>query len=196
MSVAAFIAAHSGAGAAALALLQHRRVSAKGYRLETAHANAAADDAVWAAVEKRISFGVVRDSTTLASYLQPGVERFRVFRGTEQCGWFSMICASMRDHNYFGNLKVATLIDIMVIDAAEAAVIATLALQYARSVDCDLVVSNQLHAETQTALRSVGFIRYTSNYLIASSKPLTAAMNDATSLVSRQDGDGLVNLRG
>jgi hypothetical protein len=196
MRVAAFIAAHSGAGAAALAVLQRRRVSAKGYRLETAHADAAADDAVWAGVEKRISFGVVRDSVTLPSYIVPGVERFRVFRGTVLCGWFSMICASMRDHNYFGNLKVATLIDIMVIDAADAAVVATLAVQYARSVGCDIVVSNQLHEETHAALRNVGFIPYASNYLIASSKPLTAAMSDATSLVSRQDGDGLVNLRG
>jgi hypothetical protein len=196
MRVAAVIAAYSGGGAAAMALLQHRRVSVKGYRLETAHEDAAADDAVWAGVEKRISFGVVRDSTTMASYLWPGVERFRVFRGTVLCGWFSMMCASMRDHNYFGNLKVATLIDIMVIDAADAAAVATLAVQYARTKDCDLVVSNQLHEETQNALRSVGFIPYASNYLIASSKPLTAAMNDATSLVSRQDGDGLVNLRG
>lgn len=196
MRVASLIAAYSGTGAVALALLQRGRVPVKGFRLEKANADAPADDAVWAGVEKRISFGIVRDSTTMASYLGPGAERFRVFRGEALCGWFSMMCASMRDHNYFGNLKVATLIDVMVIDVADAAFVAALAVQYARSVDCDLVVSNQLHEETRTALRRVGFISYASNYLIATSKPLTGAMNDATSLVSRQDGDGLVNLRG
>jgi len=196
---AARAGAHSGAGALALLVAQRGRGSAAGYRAEpleaSSVADAANDDAVWAAVESRLSFGVVRDSSTLAGYLWPQVVRTRVYCGERYCGWFSMLVSSMRDNAYFGNLTVSTLVDLVAADAADLGPMAVLARRGARAAGCDIVVTNQLQREAQDAVRAAGFLSYRSNYLLATSKALSAAMRDETSLVSRQDGDGLVNMR-
>ena len=196
LRTAALAGAYTGAGAVALHFVQRARVSAAGYRTAPAEGADATDDRVWAEVEKRISFGIVRDSSTLPDYLAQDVKRYRVYHGDEFCGWISMLISSMKDHSYFGNLKVATLIDAMAMNPAETGVFSVLAVDCARAAGCDLVVSNQLRTEAQNALRAGGFLSYGSNYLVASSKALSGIMDDATSLVSRQDGDGLVNLHG
>ncbi|MDB4916794.1 MAG: hypothetical protein JWM95_4438 [Gemmatimonadetes bacterium] len=194
--IVARVGAFSGAGHVALKFVQRQHASAKGYRVERANAATPADDHLWAEVEQRLSFGVVRDSSTLAQYLAPRVERHRIYRDDEPCGWFSMLIAPMRNHSYFGNMTVATLIDMVANRASHLGALAVLAVDRAKSAGCDLVVSNQLQAEAQEALRAAGFLAYGSNFLMASSKVLSAAMNDDSSFVTRQDGDGLINLQG
>ncbi len=200
LRAAALVGAYTGGGALALSVVQRPRVSTRGYRVEPVSGSDAnsqqRDDAIWSAVEGRLSFGVVRNSETLDQYLWPQVQRHRVFVGDSHRGWFTIMVSSMRNHSYFGNLRVATIVDLVAEQASDLAPLARLAVAQARTAGCDLVVSNQLHAESQAALRRAGFIAFSSNYLFASSKLLSAAIVDATSMVSRQDGDGLVNLRG
>ena len=203
LNIAALVGAATGTGALALWIVQRFRTSANGYRAERVVASDRAnellqhaDDTLWSTIEQRISFGVVRDSSTLAAYLWPQVERYRVYRGSECCGWFTLLLSSMRDHAYFGNLRVATVVDVIAPRATDLGAIAVLAVECAQAANCDLVVSNQLHEEARDGLRSAGFLSFSSNYLFATSKALSAAIRDATSIVSRQDGDGLVNLRG
>jgi hypothetical protein len=199
LRLAAMLAGLTGIGAMVLAIVQRPRVSAAGLRskqvTDKSEDGAREDDATWAAVEPRLSFSVVRDSTTLPQYLWRQVERHRVYRSDACAGWFSLMLSSMRGHSYFGNLKVATLIDVIARDRADTAAIVVLAVHRAREEGCDLVVSNQLHRELQEALARAGFVRYSSNFLLATSSALSAAMRDESSLISRQDGDGLVNLR-
>ncbi|MEO7999957.1 MAG: hypothetical protein ABI852_21070, partial [Gemmatimonadaceae bacterium] len=191
------IGAYTGMAGLALKFVQRARgASTDGYRSALAIAPGAIDDAIWEDVEQRVSFGVVRNSETLPQYLAPEIERHHVYHGANICGWFSLVIAQNRNHSYFGNLRVATLVDIVASKADDSAVVARLAIVAARAAGCDIVVSNQMSDETQNALRTSGFISYRSNYLFASSKALSEAMSDATGFVSRQDGDGLVNLRG
>lgn len=197
LRTAGLIGAYTGLAGLALKFVQRTRgVSISGYRSTPAAPPGAIDDAIWEDVQQRISFGVVRDSETLPGYLAPEIQRYHVYRGANICGWFSLVIAQNKNHSYFGNLKVATLVDIVAANADDSAVVARLAVVAARTAGSDIVVSNQLSNESQHALRAAGFIPYRSNYLFASSKALSEAMQDATGFVSRQDGDGLVNLRG
>lgn len=194
LRIASMLAAYTGGGAAALAVVQRKRPNAKGFSTSEIKADVH-DDEAWTAVEERISFGIVRNSETLGRYLIPEMRRFAVHRNNEYCGWFSIIVARMRNHSYFGNLTVGTLCDIVSVDADNAAAFVELAVREARAAGCDMIVSNQLSDETQHAMKDAGFLSYTSNYLFASSKALSAVVNDSTAFVTRQDGDGLVNLR-
>ncbi len=224
LKFAAMVGAYTGTGALALSVVQRPRNSTSGYRSEKVSSPGSPDhgadqstdqgtnrgaardaehgtglrmdDALWSAVEQRLSFGVVRDSSTLPEYLSARIERHRVYRGNECTGWFSMMISSMENHSYFGNLRVATLVDMVVRDPVDMGPTAMLAVECARAAACDLVVTNQLQLQAQEALRGAGFLRFSSNYFLASSKRLSAVMDDATSFVTRQDGDGLVNLRG
>ena len=193
---AGLIGAYTGLAGIALKFVQRPRVSNDGYSATRALELTAIDDALWQDVQERVSFGVVRNSATLPTYLAKDTERHYVSQKESIRGWFSMVVAQNRSHSYFGNLKVATLVDIVAATMGESAIVARLAVDTARGAGCDIVVSNQMSAEAQQGLRAAGFIPYRSNYLFASSKALTLAMNDATGFVSRQDGDGLVNLRG
>ncbi|HEX4931554.1 MAG TPA: hypothetical protein VFV33_00145 [Gemmatimonadaceae bacterium] len=199
LRLAATAAAYTGSGALALAVLQRTRATTDALRVEAVtevtDAGRLADDATWRAIEPRLSFGVVRDGETLPDYLWAQTSRHRAYRGRQCVGWFSLMISAMRGHSYFGDLKVATLVDVAAADARDTASLALCALEQARAAGCDLVVSNQLHREGQAALRRAGFLTFRSNYLLATSKALSAVMQDETSLVSRQDGDGLVNLR-
>lgn len=194
MRVAAFAAAYSGLGSLAVAAAHWRSATLSSLSAEEVQGVDESDDRVWTAAEQQVSFGVVRDQSTLPSYLSPRIRRFRVRRKLEVCGWFSLLISPMREHNYFGNLKVATLADSISTDLSLLPAFAALAVSEARSAGCDLIISNQMSQHSQHSLRAAGFRGFASNYLMASSKMLSAAMTDATSLVSRQDGDGLVNL--
>lgn len=194
LRIASVLAAYTGAGAVALGVVQRKHPNVKGFSTSEIKSDSN-DDAAWASVEKRISFGIVRDSQTLGRYLIPEMRRFAVHRDAAYRGWFSIIVARMRNHSYFGNLTVGTLCDIVSVDSENTAAFVELAVREARAAGCDMVVSNQLSTEAQNAMRDAGFVSYTSNYLFASSKALSAVVSDATAFVTRQDGDGLVNLR-
>jgi hypothetical protein len=194
MRIAGYIGAFTGTAALALRFLQRQHASAAGYRTERAPGNPADDDKTWSGIESRISFGVVRDSGTLPKYLARQVERCLVYRGQEFRGWFSLLISPMRNHSYFGDLKVATLIDLAAAHSSDLAPFAILAANQAKAARCDLIVSNQMQTEALEALRAAGFLSHGSNYLMASSIALSAIMVDESSFVTRQDGDGLVNL--
>lgn len=199
LRMAAAVGAFSGLAAAALAVMQRSRASVSGLRAQVVkrpdQQGGEEDDATWRAVASRLSFGVARDQETLPRYVWPQVTRYRVYRDQECVGWFSLLVVAMRGNNYFGNLRVATLVDVLARDPGDTAPLAALAARQAREEKCDLIVSNQLHTEGQAALRRAGFLTSRSNYLLATSKALSEEMRDDTSLVSRQDGDGLTNLR-
>jgi hypothetical protein len=195
LRAAALFAAYTGTGTLALGVLQRSRVAVGALRVEEI-TSATNDDATWAALQRRISFGVVRNSATIPRYLSREIKRFAVSDARGHAGWFSLMIAPMRNHSYFGNLTVATIVDVVSSRAEDTAPMVALATEEARAAGCDLVVSNQLAVEMRLGFRAAGFLSYTSNYLLATSKALSAAMDDDSAFVTRQDGDGLVNLRG
>ena len=199
---AAVAASISGAGWMGVRWLQRRRT--KTARLETEPLNRWPDwvDAVWERYRAGCSFAMVRDSRTLPLLYDPASGQLRAFalrRGGQPVGWFSLLDAPMSGHRYFGNLRVATLLDC-VAPPEEAGAAAAAAWEEARRMGADLVITNQTLDAAVAACRSQGFLERGSNYFIATSKALTeecdAAGGDAAMCVTRRDGDGIVNLQG
>jgi hypothetical protein len=194
MRVASMMAAMSGTGWLALKLLQRASPAPSGLRAERISSTSAADDEAWARFRERCSFAVLRDAATLPLYCRKDILRFQLLRDQNTKGWFSLLPAQMRGHRYFGDLKIVTLMDVLCMDPADTPAAVALAVQFASSIGCDLIVSNHMHHEIRSSLRTAGFLQYRSNYLFGTSKALSDKIRDDTALVSRQDGDGLVNL--
>jgi len=191
---ASIAAAVSGTGWLALQILQRTSAAVPGFRAERISSTGSADDETWARFRERCSFGVLRDASCLPLYCRKDVLRFQIQHDETTKGWVSLLPAQMHGHHYFGDLKVATLMDVLCVDPADVPAAIALAVQFALSIGCDLIVSNQMHHEIQSSLRTAGFLHYRSNYLFGTSKALTEQIRDEAALVSRQDGDGLVNL--
>jgi hypothetical protein len=150
-------------------------------------------DSVWNAFRERCSFAIVRDSSTLPLLNRDGVRGFCARDGDTLVGWFSLAVAQMRENQYFGNLRLAVVADVLPLPGYEAALLASAADQALR-LGCDLVCTNLLPSSLQDAARRSGWLGGPSNFLLATSKPMTAAMDDRTAYVSRRDGDGLANI--
>ncbi|HET9831041.1 MAG TPA: hypothetical protein VFP91_05015, partial [Vicinamibacterales bacterium] len=113
----------------------------------------------------------------------------------EIVGWTVALNTQMREHNHFGNLRVATVLDAMALPGAAVAVASQ--VRRALAADgADLVVTNQTHEQWLDAFRRSGFLSGPSNYLFAMSKVLSQSVGDAVSRVhvTRGDGDGRIHL--
>jgi len=55
-------------------------------------------------------------------------------------------------------------------------------------------VDRRFPSSLQDAARRSGWLAGRSNFLLATSKPMTAAIDDRTAYVSRRDGDGLATI--
>ena len=140
-----------------------------------------------------------RDLSTLRALYPPSAndDRFvRVRVGSK--GWAVVLDTPMRDHKYFGDLRVGTIADCFAApeDAVDVVRAAAAFLQ-ARGVD--LIVSNQLHTAWVGAFRSSGFRSGPSNFVFAASRKLAALLDPFEQSVpkihmTRGDGDGPVHL--
>jgi hypothetical protein len=199
--LAARAAAMSGAGALAVAALQFRSLmpgrGTRGLQLERVQRWGAWADALWHRTRDASSFAVVRDRATLESLYPLEDPRYLAFaarRGRDVVGWAVALDTQMRDHNHFGNLRVATILDARALAADQLPLAARLRDVFAQ--DADLIVTNQSHASWVDAFRGVGFLTGPSNYLLAMSKPLSQAIGDASARIhiTRGDGDGRIHL--
>jgi hypothetical protein len=99
----------------------------------------------------------------------------------------------MSGNPYFGNLRVATLTDC--VGSAEAVRSGCmLAIQQAKRLGADLLITNQAYARVQEACLGAGWRPGRSNFLLATSKGLSKDLDPELVYVTRRDGDGLVNL--
>jgi hypothetical protein len=198
--IAGTVAASTGiASIGALALhrpaAQARGVAAA-YRAEetTSWGEWAAE--AWSALVPNIRFGVRRDPETLSFYYPFSDDRLKVWklqRGTKVEGWFAMAISNMNGNAYFGNLRVATLTDCVGMPETIRSG-CVLAIDQARRLGADLLITNQAYAVAQEACQDAGFRRGPSNFLLATSKALTKELDQELVYVTRRDGDGLANL--
>jgi hypothetical protein len=191
--VAASALRFSGLGWLGARWLQRFRGSRQRLAIDELQSWATDPDPVWSAFRKRCSFAVVRDSSTLPLLNVDGVRGFRARDGDALIGWFSLAVAQMRENQYFGNLRVAVVADVLPLPGYEAALLRSASDQASR-MGCDLVCTNLLHSSLQDAARRSGWLAGPSNFLFATTKPMTAAMDDRTAYVSRRDGDGLATI--
>jgi hypothetical protein len=192
----------TGAGAIGVAALQHRAwtsyAAARGVRFERMDRWDDWADGLWERVRGLSIFSVVRDRATLECLYPLDDPKYLAYVATqagEIVGWTVALNTQMRDHNHFGNLRVATVLDAVALPGAAVAVASQ--VRRALAADgADLVVTNQTHEQWLDAFRRAGFLSGPSNYLFAMSKMLSQSVGDAVSRVhvTRGDGDGRIYL--
>ncbi len=202
--VAADVLAFSGLGALALHGIQRVRTRS---RFDPRYARSDIrnfsdwTDRVWQASASRYSFSAVRTADYLR-FIYPDGDPFyygvRLNDGAEPAGWMQMLDCRPRDRSYFGEMRVAALVDGVGPPAAVPSLV-DCAVEAARKRHADLLISNQMHRDWTSALKAAGFWRGPSNYLLALSKELRKLMEPLSENIplihfNRGDGDGRVNL--
>lgn len=157
-------------------------------------------DVVWDDAKTNLGFALVRDASSLAQ-LYPVDGRtlnYRLHEGDDVVGWISLLDTQMKNHAYFGDLKVGTLLDGLTLQGYEGP-----ATQIAQRIltdrGVDLVVTNQIHRNWVTSMHESGFKQRSSNYLLGLSPDLKGVSADqcrgSPSIhVTRGDGDGRMHL--
>ena len=157
-------------------------------------------DELWEKYRETTSLAAIRDCRHLRLF-HPPVDRFEIYLCRPEgrwIGWSAVQITPMRQNRYFGNLRVATILDSVCLPGSENAVIrSTLAMLHARGAE--LVVANQTHQGWLKAMRQAGFLNGPSNFLCALSPRLRDALEpfDTEYLrvhISRADGDGRIHL--
>ena len=194
--------AMTGAGAIGVAARQHRAWTSSfgtsDIRLERIERWDEWTDVVWRQTRESASFSVVRDRATLECLYpldDPKYLAYLVRRRGEVAGWVVALDTQMHEHSHFGNLRVATVLDALALPD----VAVPLASQLRRLLagrGADLIVTNQSHEAWIDAFRRTGFLEGPSNYLLATSPHLSAAIGDRSPRihVTRGDGDGRIHL--
>jgi hypothetical protein len=202
--VAADVLAFSGLGGLAFKAMQGARTRNcfdSRYRQHPVREFADWADRIWRDNAPEYSLSAVRTAHYLR-FLYPQAEScyygVRLTEGDAPVGWVQMLDCQPRDRSYFGDMRVAALVD----GAGPRAAIPSLihsAVQAAKERHADMVISNQMHRDWTTALKAAGFWQGPSNYLLALSKGLRKLVEPLEEAIprihfNRGDGDGRVNL--
>ncbi len=198
------LAAASGLGAAAVQAFQwlrtKRRRPADAGCTVVSDFGAWADD-VWEKTRPVYSFTAIRDRTAQNILFGDGNPHnllLRCTRSGADIGWAVVRSTQMRGDQYFGDMRLGSIVDCLAVPGEEFAVTA-LAIKHLRALASDLVVTNQMHSAWNLALREAGFLSTKSNFLLATSPQLTDALGgsdfSAAGLhFNRADGDGPIHL--
>lgn len=159
-----------------------------------------ADD-VWYRAKHLYSMIAVRDSTILNTLYPRTSKRFariRVLRRGEVIGWAVVLNTKMDSHNYFGQMRVGSIIDCLAVEGEEVSVVA-MATQLLEQWEADIIITNQLHDSWCNAFSSSGYLRGPSNFIFAVSPQLAESLhpfeaNHSKIHMTRGDGDGPINL--
>ncbi len=201
-SAPARAAAWTGAGALGRAWL-HRRSMRRpsGSRIIAESSWGDWADEVWRAFAGEVRFAVLRDAAVLGELYPPGDSRLRIYRvqaGAKVAGWAAALLTPMRGHAQFGDLCVATILDCAATPGGFSTV-AALADEALAGEGADVVITNQSLARWRQAFRVAGFRAAPSNYQLACSPPLAAALGrspvaEGLVHITRGDGDGRIHL--
>src|SRR5271169_4622904 len=190
----------TGLGAVGLTVMQRRRNTENGSIRQVSDWGDWADE-IWQRCRDNCSFAVQRDRSTLERLYPASDLRTKILlieRGTKIVGWSVCYNAVLANHRHFGNLRLCSILDCMAdLDAMASAAILT--DREMASQAADVVVVNHSHAAWVQAFRLAGFLAGPSNYLLATSKRLTALVRSEQKgkermHVTRGDGDGRIHL--
>jgi hypothetical protein len=204
--ILARLAAASGLGAAAGAAWRwaHRRTVPPGYSFEaiTSWPDELDGelDAVWNECRGSFDFALVRGARAINDLhpaSQTRLHRWLLRERGRLVGWSVGLCTAMQGNPHFGDLRVATILDALA-PAKHLDALLLHTYHNLRRLGADLVVVNCTHTLWRERVRRLGFIDFPSNFLLAISKPLAAALQAEPALgrvyVTRADGDGRIHL--
>jgi hypothetical protein len=200
----AAIAAQTGAGKAALSLMQYRAsisaISLGDLSIEPVQQWGVWVDDLWAACRSDCSFAVSRDLRTVRELyrLDDHDRGYLLRRKGHPVGWMSARITRLCGHKQFGDLCVATLVDGVALPGAQRGSVTLVSRALTRE-GADLLVTNQSHMRWVEAFRAAGYLRGPSNYVLALSKQLAADIASqpggaAKMHFTRGDSDGLCHL--
>ena len=159
-----------------------------------------ADD-VWNAAKPEYSMIAARDASILNMLYPPSEARWvrlKVSASGRVVGWAVVLNVPMQGHNYFGDMRVGSVIDALALPGSERDV-ASAAVQYLRNADADIVVANLSHSRWRAAAEAAGMYQGPSNYILAVSKNVASMLDPFDEKkhqvhVTRGDGVGAHNL--
>jgi hypothetical protein len=199
-SAAARVAGVTGLGSFALAIKQRPRVRAA---LSVRQINGWGDwaDEIWQHFRGVCSFAVQRDRRTLEALYPQDDARLQTLlfeQGGDPLAWAVCVDTQMKDHRFFGSLRVASILDCASPPALMAATAAAVDHEMG-SRGADIVLLNHSHSAWVRAFQSAGFLSGPSNYMLGMSKRLTEAVQTSAGgeesvHITRGDGDGRNNL--
>ena len=202
--VVADVLAFSGLGGLALKGIQAARTRNRfdrRYRQHPIQEFSEWADQIWLESAPQYSLSAVRNADYLR-FLYPRVKSpyygVQLTEGDAPAGWVQMLDCQPRDRSYFGEMRVAALVDGVGPPAAIPSLVHS-AVKAARERNADVVISNQMHRDWTSALKAAGFWQGPSNYLLALSKGLRKLVEPLEEAIprihfNRGDGDGRVNL--
>jgi hypothetical protein len=159
-----------------------------------------ADD-VWQRARHLYSMIAVRDSAVLNTLYPKRSDRFtriKVHCRGEAVGWAVVLNTKMEGHNYFGQMRVGSVIDCLAVEGHELSVVA-MATRFLEKEKVDIIITNQLHDSWCKAFSSSGYLRGPSNFIFMTSPQLSEMLhpfeqNRSKIHMTRGDGDGPINL--
>jgi plasmid maintenance system antidote protein VapI len=199
-STAVQLAAVTGVGALGIAWKQRSKVTPEAsIRLETSWGTWADD--LWGRVRNQYSFAVERTRSTLQALYPSHDPRTRIFlieQGADAVGWAVCLDTQMNNNQYFGNMRVASVLDCVALPHVMSETAALVDREMGSS-GADLVLINHSYTKWVEAFQSAGFLPGPSNYLLGMSKSLAQAVQaqpegENRMHITRGDGDGRVNL--
>lgn len=158
-------------------------------------------DELWSSARDRCSLVAVRDAASLSALYPIADPRnlcLRLSHDGRPVGWAALYDTPMRESRHFGELRVGAVLDVWARPSyAEAVAHATTRELERRGVD--LIVLNHAHPEWLAAFRRTGFLAGPSNYGLALSPLLAAAVRaepggEGRMHITRGDGDGRIHL--
>jgi hypothetical protein len=189
------VAAYTGLGHVGLRAIQATKPYRSAFEIVPRFGDDEGD--VWARAHSQYAMVGSRELPTLEALYPRENARFIRLRVGKH-GWAVVLDTQMRDHKYFGDMRVGTIADCFAPPDEALAVVraATDALQ-ARGVD--VIISNQSHAAWGGALRRSGYHVGPSNFIFAASKKLAVLLEPFEETLprihlTRGDGDGPIHL--
>ncbi len=158
-------------------------------------------DEIWEAAKSDCSLVAVRSSEIL-NILYPASDprwiRLKVEHQGRVVGWAVALNVPMQDHNYFGNMRLGSLVDCLALPGKEELVMSA-TIDHLRRSGADMMVTNQAHHRWRAAAQSQGLCQATSNFIVALSKPVAAMLEPFEEQkervhMTRGDGSGPQNL--
>jgi hypothetical protein len=200
--------AATGLGSAGLGLFKlaqrarGRRPDVRGLIVEPFEAWDSWADAVWEQARVRYTLISDRSAAALAALYpagHPQMRKVQVRRGDGRVlGWAVYSAAPVRGHNYFGDMTLGALIDMLAVpEAAHAA--ASGALWALGKTATDLVVVNHAAAAWNAAFERSGLLSGPTNSFLFLAPKLRQALDPVVTdaqdfYFTRGDGDGPVHL--
>jgi hypothetical protein len=159
-----------------------------------------ADD-IWQAARGDYTMIALRDADIL-NLLYPASDarwvRLKVTCQDRIVGWAVVLNVAMQGHNYFGDMRVGSLIDCLALPGMESKVTRGV-MRYLKQDQADIVVTNLSHRAWRPALEAAGFYEGPSNFIFAASKKVSALLQPFQEKkeqvhMTRGDGGGPQNL--